>query len=221
MSKSKSLVALVAERMGKKESYIRAFISKHPEVYLEKGDNNRYLVTQEQQDILCEAIKECDAKREAERDAREKAHRMSKKDQEYWDSIYRMMESILGYGDEQTLSNSQIQRLKGLLYGKYYASNMTEDKARYSYECLLNTIKYSMPDIRRALNNVGFKDDNHKFNYVMKIIDGNLNTVYTRMKNVVRSEQEAKKQDTSYAVEYVNMFKAKKTKSNKRLNELW
>ena len=93
--------------------------------------------------------------------------------------------------------------------------------ANYSYDVVLNTFKYSMPDIQRALGSVSFNSEWHKFLYIMKIVEGNLNDVYMRMKGAERAKEEAESYDTSYASNYVSTFKAKEKENNKKLNDLW
>lgn len=148
--------------------------------------------------------------------------RMSKQEQEKWDALYSFVRTkVLGYDENQALSTNMVLRLKGMLSGKFMENNALQDKANYSYDVVLNTFKYCMPDIQRALNTVSFENENHKFNYIMRIVDGNLNTVYMRMKQREKVEEESKKSDLSYAADYVNMFKAKKTNNNSKLDDLW
>ena len=221
MTKQKSDVALVADKVGKDATFVRNFINKHPEFCIEK-QSNKFVMTDEQREELSAAIVAEIATKEELRKENERKHRQSQKDTDTWNEILSYMEyNVLRHDDNQKMSRNDVLRLRGLMYGKRYADNRTEDEAKYSFECLLNTIKYSMPDINRALDRVQFKDENHKFNYVLRIIGDNLNTVYMRMKQAKKKEEEIEKQDTSYAVEYVNMFKAKKVKSNHKLDNLW
>lgn len=221
LAKQKSDVALIADNVGKDAAFVRKFINKHPEFCIEK-QGNKFVMTDEQREELSSAIMEEIAAKEKLREENLRKHRQSKKDTDTWNEILLYMEyKVLRHDDDQKMSRNDVLKLRGLMYGKRFADNRTEDEAKYSYECLLNTIKYSMPDINRALDTVQFEDENHKFNYVLRIIGGNLNTVYMRMKRAKKKEEEIKKQDTSYAVEYVNMFKAKKTESNHKLDNLW
>lgn len=221
MAKQKSDVALVADKVGKGVPFVRKFINEHPELCIEK-QGDKFVMTDEQREELSAAIVAEIATKEELRKENERKHRQSQKDTDTWNEILSYMEyKVLRHDDNQKMSRNDVLKLRGLMYGKRYADNRTEDEAKYSFECLLNTIKYSMPDINRALDRVQFEDENHKFNYVLRIIGGNLNTVYMRMKQAKKKEEEIEKQDTSYAVEYVNMFKAKKVKSNHKLDNLW
>lgn len=139
-----------------------------------------------------------------------------------WDELYEYVRSkIMGYDKNQSLEPYIVLRLKGLVDGKTIANNKHKDKAHYSYKLILNTFKYCMPDIQRAVGRIAFKDTCGKFNYIMRIVENNINTVYIRMKNAEKAKEEAQESDVSYAANYVNMFKAKKTNSTKKLDDLW
>lgn len=139
-----------------------------------------------------------------------------------WDELYEYVRSkVMGYDKNQSLEPYIVLRLKGLADGKTIANKKIKDKAHYSYKLILNTFKYCMPDIQRAVGRIAFKDTCGKFNYIMRIVENNINTVYMRMKNVEKAKAEAQESDVSYAANYVNMFKAKKTNSTKKLDDLW
>lgn len=139
-----------------------------------------------------------------------------------WDELYEYVRSkVMGYDKNQSLEPYIVLRLKGLADGKTIANKKIKDKAHYSYKLILNTFKYCMPDIQRAVGRIAFKDTCGKFNYIMRIVENNINTVYMRMKNVEKVKEEAVKSDVSYAANYVNMFKAKKTNNTKKLDDLW
>ena len=149
--------------------------------------------------------------------------RMSKQEKEKWDELYEFVRvKVLGYDENQSLSKNMVLRLKGVLNGKFMANNSTEDNANYSYDVVINTFKYSMPDIQRALNSVSFADEGHKFNYIMRIVDSNLNTVYMRMKRAEKVKKEAIKEvstvDNHKAVEYKPV---KKTVKKDKFSDLW
>lgn len=149
--------------------------------------------------------------------------RMSKQEKEKWDELYEFVRvKVLGYDENQSLSKNMVLRLKGMLNGKFMANNSTEDNANYSYDVVINTFKYSMPDIQRALNNVSFANEGHKFNYIMRIVDSNLNTVYIRMKRAEKVKKEVIKEESTVdnhkAVEYKPV---KKTVKKDKFSDLW
>lgn len=145
-----------------------------------------------------------------------------------WNELYDYVrKNIFGYDSSQSLPSSIVTRLKGLLFGKYKINNKTANKANYSYKVVLNTFKYCSSDIQRALKTNNFRDEQHKFNYIAKIIENNINDVYIRMKNAEKAKEAAREMansaDTYNIVnDYVDTFKSKeKKKRNSRLDELW
>ena len=147
--------------------------------------------------------------------------RMTKEDKEAWDNLYEYVRTkVMRYDSNQALPSKMVLRLKGMMNGKFIANNSTKDMANYSYDVVLNTFKYSMPDIQRALGSVSFKDESHKFNYVMKIVEGNLNDVYMRMKGAERAREEILKEESSIVPHKAVEYKPKK-KDKDKFSDLW
>lgn len=155
--------------------------------------------------------------------ARQTQKHMSEQDKKDWDELYEYVKKILGYDENQALSKTMVLRLRGLLSNKFIANNNIEDTSNYSYKVVLNTFKFCTLDIQNRLRNNFFKDESHKFNYILKIIESNLNTVYMKMKSAKKAKDEANSHDISDAVEYVNTFKSNdnSTKKDNKYNDLW
>lgn len=148
--------------------------------------------------------------------------KMSEQDMLDWDELYQYVRgNIMGYDNNQSLSSTMVLRLKGLLTNKFIENNNTKDTANYSYKTILNTFKYCYLDIYNGLRTKSFKDEMHKFNYVLKVVETNINTVYMRMKNAEKAKEEIESSDVSHSIEYVNTFKNKEKKINNKLEELW
>lgn len=148
--------------------------------------------------------------------------KLTEKEKQDWDLLYEYVRSnIMGYDKNQSLSSTMVLRLKGLLTNKFIENNNIKDTANYSYETILNAFKFCSPQIKKVLQTNSFKDESHKFNYVLKIVESNINDVYIRMRNVQKAKEEAKNADISHTVKYVNTFKKKEKKINNRLDELW
>lgn len=243
VKKEKSPITIVAEMVDKNYAYVLNFINNHPELGIVKDENNKYVMDESQQNSLCIAIQKHEIEREQKRVEREKkkleqekkrvereknkakkekVRKMTKQENEEWNALYEYVRTrVMGYDGKQHLEPYIVLRLKGLAEGKAMANRKNKGNACYSYLLILNTFKYCMPDIRRAVGRIAFKDTCGKFNYIMRIVENNINTVYIRMKNVEKVKEEAVKSDVSYAANYVNMFKAKKTNSTKKLDDLW
>lgn len=148
---------------------------------------------------------------------------MSAKEKKDWENLYYYVKSnIMNYDENQALSNTMVLRLKGLLTNKFIENNNITSTANYSYEVILNTFKFCSVDIQKALRTGNFKDEQHKFNYILKIVEKNINTVYMKMKNVAKAKEEAAN-TTIDTTNYTGAEYQRKTKetNNKLLNDLW
>jgi hypothetical protein len=101
------------------------------------------------------------------------------------------------------------------------ANNNIEDTANYTYKLVLNTFKYCMPDIQRGLRSNSFKDENHKFNYIIKIVESNLNTIYIRMKTSEKNKQKTESMNMSSVTHSGANYQTKASKTSKKLDDLW
>ena len=147
--------------------------------------------------------------------------KMTEEEKIAWDELYTYVrKNIMGYDDNQALPSTMVLRLKGLLTNKFIENNNIQSTANYSYETILNTFKYSYLDINKALRTNNFKDEMHKFNYLLKIVEKNINTVYMRMKNVEKAKEEAKKMTIEAPAHTGAEFKPREKKKDK-FADLW
>ena len=117
--------------------------------------------------------------------------KMTEKEKQDWEALYFYVKNLLGYDENQALSSTMVLRLKGLLTNKFMENNNIESTANYSYETILTTFKFCSPDIQKALRTNRFVDEQHKFNYILKIVEKSINTVYMKMKNLEEAKEEA------------------------------
>ena len=147
---------------------------------------------------------------------------MSKQDKEDWESLYNYVRhNVLGYDENQSLSRNMVLRLKGLSSNKFIENNKIDDTANYPYKTILNTFKFCMSDIQRGLRSNSFRDENHKFNYILKIVESNLNTVYLRMINVEKNKQKIETMSMESVMSSGAEYQTKTVKTSERLNDLW
>lgn len=147
--------------------------------------------------------------------------KMNEKEKQDWESLYMYVKSnIMGYDENQALSSTMVLRLKGFLTNKFIENNNIQSTANYSYETILNAFKYSSLDIQRALRTNNFKDEMHKFNYLLKIVEKNINTVYMRMKNTEKAKEEAKNTTVEAPTHTGAEFKPRENKKDK-FTDLW
>ena len=147
--------------------------------------------------------------------------KMTEEEKIAWDELYTYVKkNVMRYDDDQALSNAMVLRLKGLLTNKFMENNNIKSTANYSYETILNAFKYSSLDINKALRTNNFKDESHKFNYILKIVEKNINTVYVKMKNVEKAKEEAKNMVIEAPTHIGAEFKPKEKKKDK-FTDLW
>lgn len=137
-----------------------------------------------------------------------------------WNPLFVYIEKeLMGYEEGKVLSKSQVLRVKGLQNGKYMANNNTDGRGDYSYDVIFNTFKYCKESILKAFKYKTFKDESHKFNYMIRIVEENLNTVCKRMEQAKRVKEEVERAEViipARNVEYVP-----KKKKNDRFADLW
>lgn len=146
--------------------------------------------------------------------------KMTEEEKVAWENLYYYVKNLLGYDENQALSSTMVLRLKGLLTNKFMENNNITSTANYSYETILNTFKFCSPDIQKALRTNRFADEQHKFNYILKIVEKNINTVYMKMKNAQKAKEEAKNTVVEAPTHIGAEFKPKEKKENKFSN-LW
>lgn len=153
--------------------------------------------------------------------ARENTH-LSQQEKQDWDALYQYVKTnVMGYDMNQSLSKQMCLRLKGLLKNKFIENHNIPDTANYSYQVVLNTFKFCNLSIQKGFNTNTFQDENHRFNYALKIVERNLNDVYIRMRDAEKSKELAKEHDVSESNNYVNTFKSKKNNDRKKYDDLW
>ena len=146
---------------------------------------------------------------------------MTEQEKADWEELYTYVKSnIMGYDENQALSSTMVLRLKGLLTNKFMENNNIASSANYSYKTILNTFKFCSSDIHKALRIKSFTDEQHKFNYVLKIVEKNINNVYMRMKNLDRAREEAKNTTIDVPTHVGAEFKPKEKKKDK-FADLW
>lgn len=139
-----------------------------------------------------------------------------------WDELYQYIKNdILGYKDK-SLSKHFVLRLKGLADGKFMANKRVEPKAKYEFTEILTTFKMCKFDIMSAIRDKDrFKNEQHMVNYIMVIIENNINDVVDRINRIKQSKQQGEAVEvvtTDTKAEYV-----RKTKevSSSLLEDLW
>lgn len=147
--------------------------------------------------------------------------KMTMKEKEEWDALYTYVKNILGYDENQSLSRNMVLRLKGLTVNKFMENKNQKDTAHYSYSVILNTFKFCYMDIQKGLATNSFSDENHRFNYLLKIVESNINTVYNRMKNSERAKETTQSVNIDSVGYEGAEYQIKTQKTSNRLKDLW
>ena len=114
-----------------------------------------------------------------------------------------------------------VLRLIGLKDGKFYANNKTKKEASYDYKLILLTFKLMKGTILNALQNTNIKDEQHKINLIMKIVESEINNVKDRLEAKKKSEEKIEIIDLSHQVREQSNYSKKSKEVNEKLKNLW
>lgn len=120
--------------------------------------------------------------------------KMTDKERQDFETLYQYVKKILGYGEDMALSKFMVLRLKGLSEGKFHANKKIKSTASYDYNTIYLTFVYCKLDIQKALQTKTFQSEQNKFNYIMAIVENNINDVVIKLKNAKKSKEVAKRQ---------------------------
>jgi hypothetical protein len=149
--------------------------------------------------------------------------KVTNKEKQDFDKLYQYVKKILGYSDDMALPKFMVMRLKGLKDGKFIANNKTKSKASYDYYTIYLTFIYCKDKIQKALQTKKFANEQNKFNYIMAIVENNINDVVIRLKNVKKVEEKIEKTkmvDYEIKVDKTNSAKKSDKTDNQIFNSL-
>lgn len=143
-------------------------------------------------------------------------------EQEEWIELYEYVKKeILKYDDNMKLPKFLILRLKGIKDGKFIANKNTQTLGDYTFKIVLMTFKINKFEIINAISSSGkFKDEKHKINYMMAIVESKINDTYIRLNKIKKSETDG--ESIEVAINEDKAIYKKKTKEvkNSRLKGL-
>ena len=143
---------------------------------------------------------------------------MTKEEKKQWDELYSYVKELMGYDEKTALDRYFVLRLKGLKEGKFIANNKTKLYGEYTFQEILATFMYCKSEIVKGLTFNDFKDNQHKINYIMFLVELQLNMIRERIRNKVKEEKQIEQVEIAEQskIKYVNK-KDKKKKPNKLL----
>jgi len=137
-----------------------------------------------------------------------------------WDELYQYVKmDILQYKDKK-MPKEMVLRLLGLKDGKFYANKKVKAEAVYDYKLILLTFKLMKGTILQCLSSVEIKDERHKVNLIMKIIESEINNVKDRLEAKKKGEEKLLETDLSHQTHEQQQYTKKSNKTDK-LKELW
>ena len=152
-------------------------------------------------------------------------HKMTDEEQHDWLELCNYVKTkLLQYSNNMKFPKSLALRLKGLSEGKFMANKYILPQAKYSFKTILITCKICQPKITKYLqfNSGKIKDENHKINFIMKVLEEEINDVYLRIQAKQRSEKKIQNIDLSnHNSETANYISKSKTDIDTTLEKLW
>lgn len=109
--------------------------------------------------------------------------------------------NLLQYDDKQIISPMLRKRIKDLAYNK-------DGEQLYTFPMILYTAMTHAKEIKFAFSNKDFQDDKHKINYIMVVINNDINRVKQKVLDYQREQEKAS----------VYVEDAQKLADNKMLN---
>ena len=119
--------------------------------------------------------------------------KITDKEKQEFEKLYQYVKKLLGYDEGMALPKFMVMRLKGLKDGKFIANNKTKTMANYDYNIIYLTFVYCKDKIQQALQTKRFTNEQNKFNYILAIVNNNINDVVIRLKNAKKAEEKINK----------------------------
>lgn len=111
-----------------------------------------------------------------------------------WDELCQYVtHNILEYDENMKVPQYLSLRLKGLKRGEFVANNGAKITANYDYTTILCAFKLNRKKIIDSIhrNEAKLKDEKHKINLIMKIVEQDINDVYLRVERARKSQDKA------------------------------
>lgn len=108
----------------------------------------------------------------------------------WFNEVYEYIKELLNYDDTQKLPNSLVTRVQDLRNGTVIQKGIgrvIKSKEGYTYKTILNTFLAMSEKIKWALENKDFTSEQNKINYMMVIIDSNINDLVVQENTINNS----------------------------------
>lgn len=129
-----------------------------------------------------------------------------------FDDVYSYIrDDLFEYGDTP-LPRWLVLRLKGLSNGKFVANKKVKSNGKYSWKEILVTFKLKENYLKHLMKTGKFKNEKHKINYIMVIVESEINDVVQLLKKKDKTNSIAKEQAKK---DIINDVESKEYKKNK------
>lgn len=141
---------------------------------------------------------------------------------EEWIELYEYVKhDILNYDEKMKIPKWLVLRLRGLRNGQFVANKKIQVLGDYTFKIILMTFKINKFEIRNAISNDSkFKDEKHKINYLMAIVENKINDTYLRVKKVKESNKKGQEVELNVSTNKTGYKKKTKEVKNSILKEL-
>ena len=148
--------------------------------------------------------------------------KMSEQEIKEWDELYQYVKRDIFEYNSEKLPNYMVLRLKGLKEGKFIANTKLVPMANYEFSHILYTFKANKMKKKQIVKSQDFKNEQHKFNTIMMIIEKEINDMVNRLRQVDKSKQKIEDMPIENIVHEGAEYKNNKPKKvSNELKELW
>ena len=130
---------------------------------------------------------------------------------------------ILHYDDNMKFPSYLALKLQGLKKGQHIANNNCETNACYDDYTLLCAFKICKNKIVDYMvkNEIKIKDEKHKINLIVKMVEPEINDVYIRLQQAKKKEEKIR--DNNFDNQYNDgaEYRSTSKKVNEKLEKLW
>lgn len=115
----------------------------------------------------------------------------NQKEKTDWDKVYQKWKNILNIPENKNVDKYTVLRLRALRVNKYMPKqeNVLYRNVGYSYDTIYKTLVFCENKMRYALKTIDFTDNQHKTNYLLKIVDAQLPFIDERNRQQQRAKE--------------------------------
>lgn len=150
----------------------------------------KYYCNEEEYNQVVQKIKDKENEKalKAEQQKQQAIHDEADKEA-YKDLISFVMDDIIEYDSNMIFPTAMVKRIRAL-------------RQKFEYKVIKETFAQSKDNIQWAIKNKNFATEWNMVSYVMAIVEGNVNDVYKRFKEIERLEAKIEADSTNLAIQF-------------------